>query len=172
MSDKDMNQIILESPTEWGWDSCCSKSIYFKSFIFEIDHGEYGTKHLHSFHISDNVNHESILIIHHSFTFRYLRHIADGPLPQWGRVTPICVGKLTISCSDNGLLPGRHQAIIWTNAGILLIWHSGTNFSDIWIEIYTFSFQKMHLKMSSILLRPQCVDYKQAVAGTKFQVDG
>ena len=29
---------------------------------------------------------------------------------------------LTIIRSDNGLSPSRHQAIIWTNAGILLIW--------------------------------------------------
>ena len=27
MSDKDMNRIILALPTEWGWGSCCSKSI-------------------------------------------------------------------------------------------------------------------------------------------------
>ena len=29
--------------------------------------------------------------------------------------------KLTITGSDNGLSPGRRQAIIWTNDGILLI---------------------------------------------------
>ena len=29
------------------------------------------------------------------------------------------VSKLTIIGSDNGLSPGRRQAIIWTNAGIL-----------------------------------------------------
>ena len=46
-----------------------------------------------------------------------------------GRVTHICVGKLTIIASDNGLSPGRHQAIIWTTAGILLIGPLGTNFS-------------------------------------------
>ena len=67
-------------------------------------------------------------------------------LTHWGRVTHIRVGKLTIIGSDNGLSPGRRQAIIWTNAGILLI---GTNFSELLIEIYTFSFKKMHLKMSS-----------------------
>ena len=39
-------------------------------------------------------------------------------------------------------------AIIWTNAGILLIWPSGTNFGEILIEIGVFSFKKMHLKMS------------------------
>ena len=33
----------------------------------------------------------------------------------------ICVSKLTIIGSDNDSAPGQHQAIIWTNAGILLI---------------------------------------------------
>ena len=42
-------------------------------------------------------------------------------LTHWGRVTHICVGKLTIIGSDNGLSPERRQAIIWTNDGILLI---------------------------------------------------
>ena len=42
-------------------------------------------------------------------------------LTHWGRVTHICVGKLTIIGSDNGLSPGRRQAINWTNTGILLI---------------------------------------------------
>ena len=69
-------------------------------------------------------------------------------LSHWGRVTHICVGKLTIIDSDNGLSPGRRQAIIWTNAGILLIGPLGTNFSEIFIKILTFSFRKMHLKVS------------------------
>ena len=43
----------------------------------------------------------------------------------------ICVSKQTIIGSDNGLSPGRRQAIIWTNAGILLIGTLGTNFSEI-----------------------------------------
>ena len=68
---------------------------------------------------------------------------------HWGRVTHICVSKVTIIGSDNGLSPGRRQAIIWTNAGILLIRTSGTNFSEILGEIHSFSFSKMHLKMSS-----------------------
>ena len=42
-------------------------------------------------------------------------------LTHWGRATHICVGKLTTIGSDNGLSPGRRQAIIWTIAGILLI---------------------------------------------------
>ena len=52
-------------------------------------------------------------------------------LTHWGRVMHICVGKLTNIGSDNGLSPGRRQAIIWTNAGILLIGTLGTNFSEI-----------------------------------------
>ena len=32
-------------------------------------------------------------------------------LTHWGQVTHICVSKLTVIGSDNGLLPGRHQAI-------------------------------------------------------------
>ena len=56
-------------------------------------------------------------------------------LTHWGRVTHICVSKLTIIGSDNGLLPGRHQAIIWTNAEILSIGPIGTNFSEISIKI-------------------------------------
>ena len=67
----------------------------------------------------------------------------------WGRVTHICVGKLTIVGSDNGLSPGRRQAIILTNAGILLIGPLGTNFSEILIATETFSFKTMHSKMSS-----------------------
>ena len=78
-------------------------------------------------------------------------------LTHWGRVTHICVGKLTIIGSDNDLSPGRHQAIIWTNAGILLIEPLGTIFSEILIVIQIFSFKKMHLKMSSAKWRPFCL---------------
>ena len=73
----------------------------------------------------------------------------DFVLTDWGRVTHICVSKLNIIGSDNGLSPGRRQAIIWTNAGILLIWTLRTNFIEISSEIHAFSFKKMHLKMSS-----------------------
>ena len=73
----------------------------------------------------------------------------DSTLTHWGRVTHICVGKLTIIGSDNGLSPERRQAIIWTNAGILLIGPLETNFSEILIEIQTFSLKIIRLKMSS-----------------------
>ena len=72
-------------------------------------------------------------------------------------MTHICVGKVTIIGSDNGLSPDRRQAIIWTNAGILLIGPLGTNFSEILIEILTFSFKKMRLKVSCAKRWPSCL---------------
>ena len=72
-------------------------------------------------------------------------------------MTHISIGNLIIIGLDNGLSPGRRQAIIWTNAGILLIGPSGTNFSEILIKILTFSFKKMHLKVSSAKWRPFCL---------------
>ena len=75
-------------------------------------------------------------------------------LIHWGRVTHICVTKLTIIGLDNGLSPGRRQAIIWTSTEILLIGALGTNVSEIWIKIDAFSLKKMHLKMSSGKRRP------------------
>ena len=59
------------------------------------------------------------------------------------------MGNLTTIGPDNGLSPGRRQAIIWTNAGILFIEPLRTNFSEISIEIHIFSFKEMHMKMSS-----------------------
>ena len=81
-------------------------------------------------------------------------------ITHWGRVTHICVSKLTIIGSDNGLAPGRRQTIIWTNAGILLIGALGTNFSEILIEIHTFSSKRMQLEMSSAKCRAFCFGLK------------
>ena len=54
----------------------------------------------------------------------------------------ICISKLTNIGSDTGLLPGRRQAIIQTNDGILLIEPLGTNLSEILIEIIRFYSRK------------------------------
>ena len=78
--------------------------------------------------------------------------VVQGLTPR-GRVH-ICISKPTIIGSDNGLSPDRRQAVIWTNAGILLIGPLGTNSSEILIKILAFSFKKMHLKMSSAKWRP------------------
>ena len=86
-------------------------------------------------------------------------------LTHWGRATHIYVGKLTIIGSDNGLSPGRRQAIIWTNAGILLIGPLGTNSSQNFnrssnIFIQENALENVVCEMASILSRPQCVNWK------------
>ena len=70
----------------------------------------------------------------------------------WGRLMHICISKLTITGSDNGLSPGQCHAIIWNNAGILLIWPLGINFSEMLIKILIYSFKKIYLKF-----RPFCL---------------
>ena len=46
-----------------------------------------------------------------------------------------CVSDLTIIGSVKGLPPDQRQAIIWTNAGILLIGPLRINFSETLVEI-------------------------------------
>ena len=86
-------------------------------------------------------------------------------LTHWGRPTHMCVSQLTILGSDHGLSPGRRQAIIWTNAGLLLIetivngdklqW----NFIRNWyIVILDNAFENVVWKMAAILPRAQCVN--------------
>ena len=82
---------------------------------------------------------------------------------HWSRVPRIYlyVSKMTIFGLDNCLSFGQHQAVIWTNAG--LIRTLAANFSEILSEISTFSFKKMHMKMSptkmtDILSWPKCVE--------------
>ena len=91
-------------------------------------------------------------------------------LTHWGRVTHICVSKLTIIGSDNGLSPDRRQAIFWTNAGLLLIVPLGTKFNEILIEILTFSFKKMRLKVPSAKRRPFCLGVNVLKQGTWMAV--
>ena len=86
-------------------------------------------------------------------------------------MTHICVNKLTFNGSDNGLSPDRRHANIWTNAGILLIWPLGTNFSEISIGIQTFSFKKMHLKMSSGKWRPFCLGLNVLMLQTRVVLE-
>ena len=113
------------------------------------------TLDMHTIHIKIKVNHrwsKNLLWFGWMGRSSVLRKVVLNmvwQLTHWGRVTHICVSKLTIIGSDNGLSPGRRQAIIWTNDGIVLIGPLRTNFSEILIEIYTFSFKKMHFKMSS-----------------------
>ena len=68
----------------------------------------------------------TIVLAHkvHTGYFIWKRRVETGghfvlTLTHWGRKTHICVGKLTIIGSNNGLSPGRRQAIIWNNAGLM-----------------------------------------------------
>ena len=70
-----------------------------------------------------------------------------------GRVTHICVSKLSIIGSDSVFSPGRSQAIIWTKTGQLSIGPLGTSFGEISNSILTSSFKTMRFKMSSATWR-------------------
>ena len=71
------------------------------------------------------------------------------------------ISKLTIISSDNGLSPKRRQAIICTNAWILLIATSGTNLVNSEVKFYIFiqenAFENVFCEMAAILSLPQCV---------------
>ena len=102
------------------------------------------------------------------YTFEKQYPVVLG-LTHWGRVTHICVSNLTTIGSVNGLSPGRRQAITWTNAGILLIGPLETSFSEILIEIPTFSFKKMRLKVSSAKWRPFCLGLNVLMAAVAWR---
>ena len=82
-------------------------------------------------------------------------------LNHWDRVTYICVSKLTAIGSENGLSPGRLQAYIWTNTGILLIGHLGALHWNFSRHSYAFieenAPENVVCEMATILSRPQCV---------------
>ena len=61
----------------------------------------------------------------------------------------ICVSKLTTIGSGNSLSHGRRQAIVWTNAAILLIGPFGTKFNEILTEIHAVSFKEMYMNILS-----------------------
>ena len=105
--------------------------------------------------------------------WQYNRSLENDTLTHWGWVMQICVSELTIIGSDNGLSPGRCQAIIWTNAGIMFIWTLGTNFSEILSEIHRFiqenAFQNVVCQMAAILSQPQCVSCRFKCLWQKMQ---
>ena len=76
-----------------------------------------------------------------------------GGLVTSDRRSQFSTAKIIVAIvSGYGLLPGRRQAIIWSNAGTLLIGPLRTKFSEILIEIQTFS-----LKRSSVKCLPCCI---------------
>ena len=112
------------------------------------------------------------VITHHCFYQMYLfillNYIKQNSfhLTHWGWVTHICIGILTSNGSDNGLLPGPRQAIIWTNAGIVLIEPLETNSVKFYSEFKHFHSRKCiwkcHLENGVHFSRPQCVNTTKA----------
>ena len=58
--------------------------------------------------------------------------------------------------SGNGLAPAWCQAIAWTNADSLSIESLGINFSEVWLKIQQYLYNKMDLKMLSAKCQPFC----------------
>ena len=90
-------------------------------------------------------------------------NINGNGLTHWGPVTHICLDTNTNIGSHNGLSSGQRQAIIWTNAGILLIRPLSNKFqwafnrhSNIFIQ--ENAFESVVCEMAAILSRPQCVN--------------
>ena len=96
--------------------------------------------------------------VHNDHRFQLRTVQSRLALNHCDRVTHICVGSLAIIGSDNGLSPGRCQAIIWTNAGILL---SGPRNKCQWklyrhryIFIQEYAVENVAWEMAAISYRP------------------
>ena len=87
-----------------------SRSQRVSSSFFNMDY----IKNKYPLH---NHRRRNLIHMYNACKIQFAKHT---PLAHWGRVTHICINKLTISGSANGLSPGRDQAIIWTSAEILL----------------------------------------------------
>ena len=93
-------------------------------------------------------------------------------------MTHICVGKLTIIGSDNGLSPDRRQAIIWTNAGWIIVnwtlanifqWKFNQN-TAIFIE--ENAHENIVCEMAFTLSRPQGVKVVLYITSLKIPTSG
>ena len=75
------------------------------------------------------------------------------------------VCELTIIGSDNGLSPGRCQAIIWNSDGILLNWNFNRN---SYIFIQENAFENVVWEMTAILSQLQCVTGLRESIGNQY----
>ena len=90
---------------------------------------------------------------HRSLKLAWKLMIYELFFTQWGRVTHICVSKLTIIGSDSGLVPARHKPNQGWN---ILNWTPGNKL----VEIQTL--EHVVCEMAAILSRPQCVYFPGA----------
>ena len=123
--------------------SSCTTRIAFTNMVNLTSGGfvnvHYFGNYLHKNHWKSTTNFTFNL---HICREHWYLEVFSSWLTHWGRVTHMGVSKLNVIGSDNGLSPARRQAIFRTNAGILLIRPLGTKISEIFIEVYTFSFKK------------------------------
>ena len=82
--------------------------------------------------------------------------LATFVLTHWLRPSEAYASLVQI---DNGLSPGRCQAIIVNNAAILLIGSLGMKSNETLFEIHKFSLKKIHSKLSSGKRRPSCLGF-------------
>ena len=78
-------------------------------------------------------------------------------LTHWGGVTHICVSKLSIIDSDNGLSPGRHQAIIWTKCWNVLNFISSAKWRPFCLGLNVLTI---------LYTRPDILHYNDVIMGT------
>ena len=152
-----LNWIVVTRHTAIGswreWQTLTDYTMVFRIFIFYNMHA-YLLYFIH-------------LLLYYDF-IGLLRYICTYAFTHWGRKTHICIREHASTGSDNGLSPGRRQAIIWTIAGILSIGPSGTNFCEMSVDIYTLLSKNNTSKMSSgeagqFVFAPIC---KSSLTGT------
>ena len=126
--------------------------------------------------VSINLDRSIFLSVHESVlpaSYIQLIQVDDYVLTHWSRVMHICISKLTIIDSDNGLLPGRCQAIIWNQ------WWNVVNFNlrnkfqwnlkwNSHIFIHKNAFENALCEMAIILPRTQCVKWQPLQTFTFF----
>ena len=135
------NVLLSSQHVAWQHQAITWTNVNLSSKLLWYSHKSSFLGNAHDINLSENL---------HNYIFRTTAiSPRNNELTHWGRVTNICISKLTIIASDNGFFNGRRQAIIWTNDGKLIIEPLRTNFNEILIGMHAFSFKKMHLKMSS-----------------------
>ena len=84
-------------------------------------------------------------------------------LTHWGRVTHICISKITIIGSDNGLSPWTAPSHYLNQCWNIVNWTLGNKLQwnlnrNLYIFIQENPLENVVWKMAAILSRPQCVN--------------
>ena len=130
--------------------------------------GHFEKCHLIIENITFLITKEALVSYAPSFVVSSVSIDCTTPLTHWGRVTHTCVCKLTTIGSDNGLSPGRRQAIIWSNAGILLIGSLGTNLCNrnsgiFWEMVVFFSRPQSARPFAGSLMTKHSLKYMRGI---------